>query len=102
MRKLMATIKQSIWNQQTPGKTNLLDAYKTLLSDILDARNTVFKINCILIFPALLPALERADWYKYNVVVPSDHRTGFLDFNSSLLFLNEITNIIHPAPRKPR
>ena len=54
------------------------------------------------ITPALLPALERAGWYEYNALAPSDHRAGFLDFNLLLLFLNRITNITHPATRKLR
>lgn len=56
----------------------------------------------MIISPPLLPAIERAGWYEYNALVPSDHRAGFLDFNMTNLFQKRITNITHPVTRKLR
>lgn len=56
----------------------------------------------MLISPALLPAIERIGWYEYNAFVSSDHRAGYIDFNTSKLFHNGITNTTYPATQKLR
>ena len=82
-------------------KTELIDT-SMILPNSADTRNTGSKIDYMLVSPAIVPAIERIGWYEYNAFVPSDHRAGFIDFNSAKLFHNRITNITHPSIQKLR
>ena len=73
-----------------------------ILPETADTRNTGSKIDYMLVSPAIVPAIERVGWYEYNALVSSDHRAGFIDFNTTKLFHNGITNITHPSIRKLR
>jgi hypothetical protein len=82
-------------------KTDLIDT-SMILPNLADTRNTGSKIDYMLVSPAIVPAIERIGWYEYNAFAPSDHRAGFIDFNSAKLLHNGITNITHPSIRKLR
>ena len=58
------------------------------------------KIDHLLISPALLPAVIRSGFLPFAEILESDHRTGFADFDSTVLFGEEIPDLTNTANRK--
>ena len=58
------------------------------------------KIDHLLISPALLPAVIRSGFLPFGEILESNHRTGFADFDSTVLFGEEIPDLTNTANRK--
>ena len=59
-----------------------------------------YKIDHLLISTALLPAVIRSDFFPFGEILESDHRTGFVDFDSTVLFEEDIPDLTNKANRK--
>ena len=58
------------------------------------------KIYHLLIFPVLLPAVIRSGFLPFGETLESDHWTDFVDFDSTVLFEEEIQDLTNTANRK--
>ena len=53
-----------------------------------------------LISPALLSAVIRSGFLSFGEILESDHCTGFVDFDSTVLFREEILDLTNTVNRK--
>ena len=58
------------------------------------------KIDHLLVSPDVLPSVVRSGFLPWGTVIESDHRTGFVDFDATLLFGQETSDSTSLSARK--
>lgn len=80
------------------GLTDVYEHQHEVIGDTSSKKN--HKIDHLLVSPDVLPTIDRSGFLPWGTMMESDHRTGFADFNASLLFGKEDSDSTALSARK--